>query len=63
MNEQAELSLRHAETQEEILALKNSLLPMQILNFFGRALKKRASDQSLIYWFSNFVLLNGLLAK
>ena len=61
MNEQVELSLRRAETQENILDLKNSLLPKQILNFFGRALKKKASDRSLIYWFSNFVLLNLII--
>ena len=61
MNEQAELSLRRAETQKEILALKNTLLPIQILNFFGRAIKKRASDRSLIYWISNFVLLNLII--
>jgi hypothetical protein len=56
MAKQTALELKRKEVREEILAMKEKIPSVRILNFFGKTFK----SQSLEYWLSNFIILNAM---
>lgn len=54
MAKQTVLELKRKEVREEILAMKDAIPTVRILNFFGKPFPK----QSLGYWLTNFLAFN-----
>jgi hypothetical protein len=57
MDPRAELEEKRREMREEILAVKDSILPARIVNFLGSTFQRGTAG----YWLSNLTILNLIL--
>jgi hypothetical protein len=61
MAKESEIMRKRREAREAILALKDQIPSAKILNLFGRFFARNATNRTVIYWVSNFVILHLLM--
>jgi hypothetical protein len=61
MNEHPTLIEKRDQARQEILMLKDKMSPAVVFNFFSRWFPKSSSEQSLVYWLGQVILLNAVI--